>query len=60
MNISKNHVVEFDYVLTDDEGNILDASEQGEPLLYLHGHQNIVPGLEQELEGRKANDSFKV
>lgn len=60
MNITKDFVVEMDYILTDKNGNVLDASEKGEPLAYLHGHQNIVPGLEKELEGRKANDSFKV
>lgn len=55
--IANNHVVEFNYTLKDDEGNILDQS-QGEPLAYLHGHQNIIPGLESQLLGKKVGDKF--
>ncbi len=56
-NIANNHVVDFNYTLKDDEGNILDQS-QGQPLSYLHGHQNIIPGLESQLAGKKVGDKF--
>jgi FKBP-type peptidyl-prolyl cis-trans isomerase SlyD len=59
MNIAKNTIVSFDYTLTDDNNQILDSSE-GEPLVYLHGHGNIIPGLEEAMEGKAAGDSFKV
>lgn len=55
--IANNHVVDFNYTLKDDEGNILDQS-QGQPLSYLHGHQNIIPGLESQLAGKKVGDKF--
>lgn len=55
--IANNHVVEFNYTLKDDEGNVLDQS-QGEPLAYLHGHQNIIPGLESQLLGKSVGDKF--
>ncbi|MFW2176898.1 MULTISPECIES: FKBP-type peptidyl-prolyl cis-trans isomerase [unclassified Moraxella] len=55
--IANNSVVEFNYTLKDDEGNILDQS-QGQPLAYLHGHQNIIPGLEAQLEGKTVGDKF--
>ncbi len=42
-------IVGFHYTLRDDEGNELDSSSGGEPLEYLHGAGNIVPGLEKEL-----------
>jgi FKBP-type peptidyl-prolyl cis-trans isomerase SlyD len=48
--ITKDKVVSFQYTLKDNEGNVLDAS-QDKPLSYLHGHQNIIPGLENELSG---------
>lgn len=60
MNISKNCIVILNYTLTDDENETLDTSVGGEPLVYLHGAQNIIPGLEQALEGKKKGDKFKV
>lgn len=57
MTIANDNVVEFNYTLKDDEGNILDQS-QGQPLAYLHGHQNIIPGLEAQLLGKKVGDKF--
>ena len=60
MLIASDTVVAIDYTLKDDEGNVVDASEGGDPLFYLHGHQNIVEGLEEALEGHKVGDSLKV
>lgn len=51
MQIAKNRAVAIEYTLTIDDGIVVDASEQGEPLWYLHGADNIIPGLEKELEG---------
>ncbi|WP_288385084.1 FKBP-type peptidyl-prolyl cis-trans isomerase, partial [uncultured Acinetobacter sp.] len=49
--IANNHVVSFHYKLTNAEGETLDQS-QGEPLAYLHGAGNIIPGLENALVGK--------
>lgn len=54
--ITKDTAVKFNYTLKDDEGNILDQSPEGQPLAYLHGHSNIIPGLEQQLEGKSAGE----
>jgi FKBP-type peptidyl-prolyl cis-trans isomerase SlyD len=59
MKIAAGSVVTIEYTLTDDDGEVIDTSD-GEPLEYLHGHGQLVPGLERELEGRKAGDSLKV
>ena len=59
MRIAKDHIVSFDYTLTDDTGTVLDAS-RGAPLAYLHGGRNIIPGLENALEGLTAGDEKKV
>lgn len=59
MNIAKDHIVSFDYTLTDDTGSVLDAS-RGAPLSYLHGARNIIPGLENALEGLTAGAEKKV
>lgn len=55
--IAKDTAVRFNYTLKDDQGNVIDQS-QGEPLAYLHGHGNIIPGLEKELEGKSAGESL--
>lgn len=59
MNITQDKVVELDYQLT-VRGDVLDQSEPGDPLVYLHGHGLIIPGLERALEGRAAGDTFEV
>ena len=58
--IEANKVVHFHYTLTDDDGNVIDSSEGREPMPYLHGFQNIVPGLEREMTGKSAGESFQV
>lgn len=60
MQIAQNSVVAFHYTLTNDAGEVLDSSEGREPLTYLHGAGNIVPGLEKELEGRTAGDKVQA
>ena len=57
--IANDHVVKFNYTLTNGEGQILDKSE-GEPLAYLHGAGNIIPGLENALTGKVAGDKLTV
>ena len=60
MQISKHKVVSINYTLKDDEGQIIDTSEGGEPLAYLHGAENIIPGLENALTGKSSGDSLSV
>jgi FKBP-type peptidyl-prolyl cis-trans isomerase SlyD len=60
MIISKDTVVLIDYTLTNDSGEILDASNPGNPLAYLHGKGHIIPGLENALEGKRAGDTLRV
>lgn len=60
MRITAGSVVVFDYTLTDDDKDIIDSSTGGEPLAYIQGEGQIVPGLEKAMEGKNAGDSFKV
>lgn len=60
MNIGKNCVVSIQFKLTNDQGQLLDASEEGTPLIYLHGAVGIVPGLEKALEGKTVGESFNA
>ena len=60
MQIGAKKAVTFHYSLRDDEGNILDSSDGSDPLTYLHGEGNIVPGLEKALEGKQPGDEVKA
>lgn len=60
MNISNNCVASFHYTLTDNTGKVLDSSEGQEPLSYLHGAGNIIPGLEKALVGKSVGDKLTV
>ena len=60
MPVTAQHVVSIDYTLTDDEGRTLDTSQGREPLAYLHGAGNIVPGLEKALEGQEVGAKIEV
>lgn len=60
MIISKNSAVYFQYSLSDETGDTIDASPENEPMAYLQGHNNIIPGLEKEMEGKKSGDVMVV
>lgn len=60
MKISKDKFVTFHYSLLNDQKELLDDSRESEPLPYLHGHSNILPGLEQALEGKQVGDQLEV
>lgn len=60
MQIAKHKVVSIDYTLTNNAGEVVDSSEGREPLAYLHGSGNIIPGLEQALEGKTQGEKLDV
>lgn len=60
MEIENQRVVLIHYTLKNDQGEVLDSSAGGEPLAYLHGMGNIVPGLEKALTGKKAGDKLNA
>jgi len=60
LKVTKDHVVKMHYKLSDKTGKVIDSSEGQEPLAYLHGAGNIIPGLEKELEGKSIGDQLNV
>ena len=60
MVIDNNSVVSIHYELTDDDGAKIDSSAGQEPLIYLHGANNIISGLESALVGKDAGDKLQV
>ena len=61
MLIAEHSVVSFHYTVKDDESSeVIDSSQNSDPMTYLHGARNIIPGLEQALEGKQAGDDIEV
>lgn len=60
MQIEENKVVKIEYTVKTEEGVLVDTSEGNEPLAYLHGHKNIIPGLENALVGKGVEDELSV
>lgn len=60
MQIANDKVVSIHYTLTNDSNQVLDSSQGGDPLVYLHGAGNIIPGLENALAGKQKGDKLKV
>jgi FKBP-type peptidyl-prolyl cis-trans isomerase SlyD len=58
--IIADRVVTIHYTLKDDAGDVLDSSAGGEPLAYIQGHGNLVPGLEKALEGKQGGHTLAV
>jgi FKBP-type peptidyl-prolyl cis-trans isomerase SlyD len=60
MQVEKNKVVEIDYTLKDDNGDVLDSSQGGEPLSYIQGIGNLIPGVENALEGKSSGERVEI
>lgn len=59
--VESNAVVSIHYALSDEDGNAIESSrEHEEPMSYLHGNNNLIPGLENGLTGRGAGDTLQV
>ncbi len=58
--IAQDKAVAIQYSVKDEDGTQVDSSEGRGPLWYLHGHRNIIPGLENALEGLKEGDEFEA
>lgn len=60
MKIEQNKVALINFTLRNSDSEVLDSTDSGEPLGYIHGIGNLVPGLEEELENKSAGDKFSV
>ncbi|MES2859014.1 MAG: peptidylprolyl isomerase [Pseudomonadota bacterium] len=61
MKIEKDRVVRFHYAVAEaGQESVENSKDGGQPLAILYGHGNIIPGLEQAMEGHEAGDSFKA
>lgn len=60
MTVEDKKVVSFHYTLSGEDGEQMESSREGQPMTYLHGASNIIPGLEKAMVGKQAGDEFQV
>lgn len=60
MKIEKDRVVRFHYTVSEPGSEPLESSKEREPLAILAGRGNIIPGLDNALDGHEAGDRFGV
>ncbi|MGL6121614.1 MAG: peptidylprolyl isomerase [Shewanella sp.] len=60
MKITQHSAVTIHYRLSDQEGRLLEDSFDSEPMLYLHGTENLIPGLEAALDGKTQGEKLDV
>ena len=60
MEITKNKVASIHYTLKNIKGEVIDSSEGHDPLTYLHGAGNLIPGMEEGLEGKVVGNKFEL
>ncbi|MBL6988798.1 MAG: peptidylprolyl isomerase [Bacteriovoracaceae bacterium] len=60
MKIAKDIFVEINYTLTDGEGQLLDYTDANKPFQYVHGHKQMLKGLEAQMGGKQTGDKFIV
>jgi len=59
MLIEKDKVVSFNFKVIEN-GELLESSADGDPMLYMHGHNGLISGLESELAGKTSGENFSV
>jgi FKBP-type peptidyl-prolyl cis-trans isomerase SlyD len=60
MKVAAHCVISVDYSLHLGNGQVVDSSKGGEPLVYLHGSGQIIPGLEKALDGMESGESKEL
>jgi FKBP-type peptidyl-prolyl cis-trans isomerase SlyD len=60
MKVASEKAVAIEFTLKDDKGEVIETSVGKDPLWYLQGAGNLVPGLEKALEGKATGDTVDV
>lgn len=58
LKVEADNVVTFHYTLRGEDGELIESSAGKDPVIYMHGHANIVPGLEREMTGKQSGNKF--
>jgi FKBP-type peptidyl-prolyl cis-trans isomerase SlyD len=58
--IREGSQVALEYTLTDESGTVIESNKGKQPMIYIHGKSQIIPGLEKELSGMKVGEERKI
>ena len=58
--IREGSQVALEYTLSDETGSVIESNKGKEPLSYIHGKSQIIPGLEKQLSGMKVGEEKKI
>jgi FKBP-type peptidyl-prolyl cis-trans isomerase SlyD len=59
---SQNHVVTIEYRMVDEKANLIDSTDDTDPLSFIQGHGMVLPAIEREIEGRHSGErlTFRI
>jgi FKBP-type peptidyl-prolyl cis-trans isomerase SlyD len=58
--IREGSQVALEYTLSDESGTVIESNKGKQPMSYIHGKSQIIPGLEKELSGMKVGEEKKI
>jgi len=58
--IREGSQVALEYTLSDEAGTVIESNKGKQPMSYIHGKSQIIPGLEKELSGMKVGEEKKI
>ncbi|MBV7314330.1 peptidylprolyl isomerase [Shewanella sp. NIFS-20-20] len=60
MIVADDKIVRFSYSISDEQGQLLESNQGEKAVAYLHGHDNMMPGVEAMLEGKAAGETVEA
>ena len=60
MQVTKDKVVTLEYTMTDDEGDVVDTTDNGEPLSFIQGRASLLPAIEAAIEGKEVGHRLAI
>lgn len=60
MHVTKDKVITIEYTMTDNEGHIIDTTDNGEPLSFIQGKGSLLPAIEAAVEGTQIGQQLTI
>jgi len=60
MTVANGKMISLEYTLKGEDKEVIESNKGADPLVYLHGSSQIIPGLEKGLEGMKEGETKEI
>jgi len=60
MKVQDNAVVAFHYTMTDENGEVVETSRDGEAATFLFGHRNMIESLEASMLNKEVGETYNI